>query len=315
MPTFKKNKELNGIEIYFDKKPEDAILQELRSGGWRWHNAKKCWYNRDSRTNEALAQKLCGNDGSSAKKDRSATTQTFERLTKVEPQRITVSYDIISGQAVIAKVSFTKSDSQYTVLSTNNQLICTDCQRMFSIHAVACPFCGCPTAHVVEASFDEWYQKEQMQKRQDEETRRKQAEIARRQEERAQTEAKRAALLLQEKILEERRRQEEEKQRQIEEQTRARANAIKEMCKDFSLPAATLDKLINSKISLEDLQRRIIRIQGYQAIYPSIKMSMFITNDKVAEFVASYENHGNTTITRCIGNCSTCTRDHCIEEN
>lgn len=61
MATYKLNPEHNGIEIYFETKPPETVLQELRNGGWRWHSAKKCWFRK--RTPEALqtANKLCGN--------------------------------------------------------------------------------------------------------------------------------------------------------------------------------------------------------------------------------------------------------------
>ena len=38
------NKELNGIELYFDKKPLQTIIDNLKNAGFRWHSFKKCWY-------------------------------------------------------------------------------------------------------------------------------------------------------------------------------------------------------------------------------------------------------------------------------
>ncbi len=38
------NAELNGIELKFDTKPSETILNLLRSAGYRWHNVKKIWY-------------------------------------------------------------------------------------------------------------------------------------------------------------------------------------------------------------------------------------------------------------------------------
>ena len=33
----------NGVEIYFDDRPEDDILDELHQSKWRWHKKKRCW--------------------------------------------------------------------------------------------------------------------------------------------------------------------------------------------------------------------------------------------------------------------------------
>lgn len=38
------NKEKNGIELYFEAKPEQHVIDVLKVNKWRWHNQKKCWY-------------------------------------------------------------------------------------------------------------------------------------------------------------------------------------------------------------------------------------------------------------------------------
>lgn len=40
------NLELKGIELYFASKPEASIINLLKENKFRWHNVKKCWYNR-----------------------------------------------------------------------------------------------------------------------------------------------------------------------------------------------------------------------------------------------------------------------------
>ena len=42
------NKELEGIELYFDVRPLQAIIDSLKNAGYRWHNVKKCWYAKQS---------------------------------------------------------------------------------------------------------------------------------------------------------------------------------------------------------------------------------------------------------------------------
>ena len=59
MDHYIRNKEKNGIEIYFDKKPSSETLMKLKENHWKWFRAKGCWYNRYIVDNEALAKELC----------------------------------------------------------------------------------------------------------------------------------------------------------------------------------------------------------------------------------------------------------------
>ena len=52
--------EHRGIEIYFETKPSNLIVDALKRNGWRWHKAKKCWFAKKNSTTEAVAKKLCG---------------------------------------------------------------------------------------------------------------------------------------------------------------------------------------------------------------------------------------------------------------
>jgi len=51
------NDQLKGVELYFEGKPEQTILDGLKSNGFRWHNGKKCWYAKQSEKTMAEAQK------------------------------------------------------------------------------------------------------------------------------------------------------------------------------------------------------------------------------------------------------------------
>lgn len=46
--TILRNEEKQGIELYFNSKPAQAVLETLKSNGFRWHSIKKCWYAKDS---------------------------------------------------------------------------------------------------------------------------------------------------------------------------------------------------------------------------------------------------------------------------
>ena len=54
------NKELNGIELYFDKKPLQTIIDSLKNAGFRWHKLKKCWYAKQSEKALKIAQSITG---------------------------------------------------------------------------------------------------------------------------------------------------------------------------------------------------------------------------------------------------------------
>jgi hypothetical protein len=54
------NNELNGIELYFDKKPLQDIIDSLKNAGFRWHKLKKCWYAKQSEKTLKIAQSITG---------------------------------------------------------------------------------------------------------------------------------------------------------------------------------------------------------------------------------------------------------------
>lgn len=43
-----KNEEFNGIEIHFPGKPEQEIIDKLKSHGFKWSGRSKCWYHKYS---------------------------------------------------------------------------------------------------------------------------------------------------------------------------------------------------------------------------------------------------------------------------
>lgn len=59
MPTYLYNKVQDGIEIRFDKKPANYILDYLKQEGWRWNRDKQCWYAKRSESNRRFADELC----------------------------------------------------------------------------------------------------------------------------------------------------------------------------------------------------------------------------------------------------------------
>jgi len=68
------NKELNGIELYFDKKPLQTIIDSLKNAGFRWHKFKKCWYAKQSEKTLKIAQSITGEHVGTITEAKSSTT-------------------------------------------------------------------------------------------------------------------------------------------------------------------------------------------------------------------------------------------------
>jgi hypothetical protein len=58
MSRYEINDSVNGVEIYFDGVPSVNIRNELKAAGFRWHNAKKCWYAKKTDERLKLAKKM-----------------------------------------------------------------------------------------------------------------------------------------------------------------------------------------------------------------------------------------------------------------
>lgn len=58
--TISHNYEKNGLEVYFDEKPDQSTRDALKALKFRWHNLKKCWYGRaDEETVKAAFNGEC----------------------------------------------------------------------------------------------------------------------------------------------------------------------------------------------------------------------------------------------------------------
>lgn len=76
------NEELNGVELYFDSKPSQDILDTLKASGYRWSNYKKCWYAKQNSNTLALAEQLTSGDQTIINQDTNTQAKT---ITKTEP--------------------------------------------------------------------------------------------------------------------------------------------------------------------------------------------------------------------------------------
>lgn len=58
--TISENAEKDGIEIRFPGKPSAAVLDSLKTNGWRWSRFSQCWYTRRSERARQFAEVLGG---------------------------------------------------------------------------------------------------------------------------------------------------------------------------------------------------------------------------------------------------------------
>lgn len=61
------NEELNGIELYFDSKPEQEVLTHLKSNGFRYSGFKKCWWSKRTEKSMQVANGVNKQEISSSK--------------------------------------------------------------------------------------------------------------------------------------------------------------------------------------------------------------------------------------------------------
>ena len=298
MPQYKINIPLEGIEIYFEERPDERVLQSLRDGKWRWHRGKRCWYNKVSGETLGLADELCGSAGKPPITPPPKTDLQENRNASASEH---ITYQMMLNGEILARVTITKNGTQYMVNSTNNQLICADCRRIFSIHASSCPFCGSPIAHTLQTDFEILMQNQRAEQQRAEEKRRSEAE-----------ERAREARLARQREKEERQKREIEERRQIEKANHERKAAIERICANYAIERGIVEQIYRSGISPDKLRDRISRILYYKKEYPYLEISLesFITSDSIDDYI-SEEKRGSHIKVICTGVCSNCTRETC----
>jgi hypothetical protein len=76
-----KNEAQNGLELYFDTKPEQQVIEALKTNGFRWHNVKKCWFAKASEEKQKLIEAITKGE---------ATTTAAETKEKVNKYGVKV---------------------------------------------------------------------------------------------------------------------------------------------------------------------------------------------------------------------------------
>lgn len=58
--TVTENEERDGVELRFPDKPAAAVLDRLKTNGWRWTRFGKCWYTKRTPASLAFAHAISG---------------------------------------------------------------------------------------------------------------------------------------------------------------------------------------------------------------------------------------------------------------
>lgn len=78
------NHEKNGIEVRFDSKPCQEILNALKQSDFRWSNRQKMWYAKQTEKNIEFAKKLASGEIAEPQQHQTAEVLDLWNLTRVE---------------------------------------------------------------------------------------------------------------------------------------------------------------------------------------------------------------------------------------
>jgi len=80
MATLAINKELNGIEVIFESKPAQEVIDRLKNNGFRWHRVKKLWYAKNTAERLEIAKNITeGKEKTKKKKSKPSLLPLWER--------------------------------------------------------------------------------------------------------------------------------------------------------------------------------------------------------------------------------------------
>ena len=88
------NEKLNGVELYFENKPAQEVIDTLKENKFRWNRSKACWYAKQNENTLALANRL--NDGSTVE----TATTVSNKETDFDLFELTNIKNIVKNQNV-----------------------------------------------------------------------------------------------------------------------------------------------------------------------------------------------------------------------
>lgn len=84
--TVQHNQEYHGLELIFDQRPDQSVIDSLKEQGFRWHNKKKLWFAKETETRLAFANRLGAIDApeKTAEPEKTGETPAAKSLAKAE---------------------------------------------------------------------------------------------------------------------------------------------------------------------------------------------------------------------------------------
>ena len=96
------NEEQNGIEIYYNNKPDTDEITRLKASRWRWNRNKKCWYHKDTPEAREFITCFLMED----EEDSSGSHEEAIEISSLEPGAYTMKrFDPSTGSSIINKIT------------------------------------------------------------------------------------------------------------------------------------------------------------------------------------------------------------------
>ena len=100
------NEKLNGVELYFENKPAQNIINSLKENSFRWNRTKACWYAKQNENTLALANSL--NEGKEVQTVSVTKEVKFDLFELTRYSNIERPASIIHDTKEVAKICRTK---------------------------------------------------------------------------------------------------------------------------------------------------------------------------------------------------------------
>ena len=102
------NEKLNGVELYFENKPAQEVINNLKENKFRWNRSKACWYAKQNEQSLALANRL--NEGSEIETQTTVSVKEdkFDLFEATRFSNIEKPESVIHDTKEIAKICRTK---------------------------------------------------------------------------------------------------------------------------------------------------------------------------------------------------------------
>ncbi|MBI6005864.1 hypothetical protein H8J86_07850 [Clostridium perfringens] len=93
------NEEKNGIEVKFNTKPAQEVINDLKANGFRWHSIKKIWYAKQTKERREFVNNLISSNKdnlSTENKIKPFTSEEMEEANKVVDMIVEMDWELLN---------------------------------------------------------------------------------------------------------------------------------------------------------------------------------------------------------------------------